>query len=132
MKQRLGLLIDIIFPVKSIGKLTLKQTMETLVHALQSFDERLQKLETVQSKKFEEIETRIFQMENQMSNLPSMIHQLCASTINGSLTLNTCNNMESGTSQEISQSSDLNFSEILQYLEPNNDLMIDNLIQSNL
>jgi hypothetical protein len=73
--------------VKYSGKMTLQQTMETLVNALQGFDERLQKIETVHARKLEELEQRMMNIEAQVRDIPNQLMLNSVSSTQESTTL---------------------------------------------
>jgi len=59
------------------SKLTLQQSMETIIHGLEKFDERLSRFESSDAtQKLEQLEARVTAVETYISHLPSLIQQM--------------------------------------------------------
>ena len=85
---------------KYSGKMTMPQIMETLVSALQGFDERLTRIETMHAKKIEELEQRMMSIEAQVRDIPNQLF------LNA-----TTSTQESGVSVELQEIDFLQFCE---------------------
>ncbi len=65
------------------AKLTVQQTMETIVMALEKFDERISSIENSQAavERLDQLEQRVAELENKLMGLPELLQQMIERTM---------------------------------------------------